>query len=433
VSVAGSRRKRAPASDEERARAQLAIGDLTPRSVCAPESPEALAELLRACDRDGRAVVFFGGGTLQGFGHAPSRYDVAISLANVAQVIAYEFSDLTIAVEAGLRAQDFDATLAAKGQFVPLDAPLPERSTVGGILASGWLGPRRAAYGRPRDFIIGASVVLADGTIAKAGGMVVKNSTGYDLSRLYVGSLGTLAGLVRANFKTLPLPQARRVALARLPDGTFRRAVAHVAALETEPTVALAIAGFLDEIEGRDGSEGRLFAMFEGTPATVERATRELRSALGAAGVPETTILDEAGTRVYQQILDAYVSRLGNRTATYRSVGLPSDVVARAEALARLARVHELEVETILDLRCGDVIARVSDKIATQFAARVVEFDDALANVLSNVRILTAPEALRNRLAMWGSSTVALAKMRELKAHFDPRNTLAPGRFVGKI
>lgn len=417
----------------ERARAQFALGRVTPRSAYLPQSPEDLAEQLRACDRDGRAAVIFGGGTLQSFGFAPSRYDVALALTAMSRVIAHESHDLTIAVEAGLRVREFDAVLAVKGQFVPLDAPSPDRGTVGGIIASGWLGPRRAAYGRPRDYLIGTRVALADGTLASAGGMVVKNSTGYDLSRMYAGSLGTLAAIVRANFKTLPLPAARGVALASLPEGSFRRAVANVAALSIEPVAALAVAGFRSEIEGHDGVDGRLFVMFEGTASTVNHAVRDLRSALGSAGVPATTVLGEEGGRVYQQILDAYVSRLGNRTATYRSLGPPSSVVARAESMARFARAQELEVEALLDLRCGDAILRVSSRLATQFAARLVAFDDALAGVLPNVRVLIAPEALRNRLAMWGSAPLALGKMRELKARFDPNNTLAPGRFVGGI
>ena len=98
-----------------------------------------------------------------------------------------------------------------------LTAPLPAEATVGGTLAAGWRGPRRHLYGPPRDWAIGSSVVLTDGTVARAGGMVVKNVAGYDLSRLYVGSFGTLCVQVRANLKTLPLPQRTRAFQAALP------------------------------------------------------------------------------------------------------------------------------------------------------------------------------------------------------------------------
>ena len=212
----------------------VTLGARAPGAVHAPRDAAELATLLRACDDAGHAVVLFGGNTLQALGNVPARYDVAIDLRGLDRILVHEPRDLTIAVEGGVTLAALDAALAAHGQFVPLDAPQPALATVGGTLASGWLGPRRATYGRPRDFVIGTTVALADGTIAKAGGMTVKNVSGYDLSKLYVGSLGTLGAIVRANFKTLPLPEARRIAVATLPEGTRARAIANVSALDIE-------------------------------------------------------------------------------------------------------------------------------------------------------------------------------------------------------
>lgn len=409
------------------------LGARTPRAVATPASVEALVELLRECDAKGESVVFFGGGTLQGIGHAPSRYDLAVSLVKLSKTIAYEHRDLTIAVQGGMRVATFDAKLAAKGQFVPLDAPLGSRSTVGGVLAGGWLGPRRAAYGRPRDFVIGSTVVLADGTVANAGGMVVKNSTGYDLSRFYVGSLGTLGAIVRANFKTLPLPAARRAAIAALPERTRRRAIDHVAALEFEPVAALLVRGFRAEIAGRDGLDGRLLLFYEGSAATIDKATRELRSALGAAGVPETTIVDREAGATFTRSVNAYVSSLGERGATYRNFGAPSDLPARFEYLAELAQDHVLGLESIEDLRTGDLIARLNADSPDEFTRAAVLFDDAVHDRLANTQVLVAPQSLRDRLAMWGNDPPALPQMRAMKQRFDPKGTLAPGRFVGGI
>ena len=104
------------------------------------------------------------------------------------QIVDYEKADLTIAAQAGVSIRTIASLLAQNGQFVPFDAPRPQYATLGGTLAAGWLGPRRHIYGRPRDYILGSIVVLADGTIAKAGGMVVKNVAGYDAGRLYAGS-----------------------------------------------------------------------------------------------------------------------------------------------------------------------------------------------------------------------------------------------------
>jgi glycolate oxidase FAD binding subunit len=399
-------------------------------------TPASAGELAAAlCDRNerGEAVVIVGGGTLQGLGHAPRRYDLALRTTALNRIIEYEHRDLTIAVEAGMSVAELEATLAERGQFVPLDVPQAARGTVGGALASGWLGPRRATYGRARDLLIGTTVVLADGTIAKAGGMVVKNSTGYDLSRLYCGSLGTLAAIVRANFKTLPLPEARRVAFAALPERTRRHAIANVMRLDIEPAAAFAIDGFAGDVDGRDGVDGRLLLLFEGSHALVDRATRELRSALGAAGIPETTLVDAGAAQTLARLIDAYTLRIGDRSATFRSRGLPGDLVARSETFAHLGRAHGLQFECIEDLRTGDVIARLSAPVGAQFEERIVSFDAALHAETPRVQVLSSPEALRAKLAMWGTPPASLGVMRALKLRFDPNGTLAPGRFVGGI
>ncbi len=406
---------------------------MTPRRVVTPANVEELAAVLRECDAAGEAVVVVGGATLQSLGHAPSRYDVALKTTALARILEYEYRDLTIAVEAGLTVSKLEKTLAKRGQFVPLDAPSAARSTVGGVLASGWLGPRRAKYGSPRDFVIGTTIVLADGTISKAGGMVVKNSTGYDLSRFYCGSLGTLGVLVRANFKTLPSPESRRVALAALPERTRRRAMEHLGSLDIEPAAVLAIAGFADDIDGHDGHEGRIFLLFEGSTASVDRATRELRSALSSAGVPETTLFNAGAGAALARLVDAYVIRLGDRSVTYRSRGLPGDLFDRTETIARLAQREGLRLELIEDVCTGDVIARASTPVSGQLAERIGQFDSLLHSSLPRVSVLTAPEALRGDLAMWGAPPPALELMRAIKAQFDPNATLAPGRFVGKI
>lgn len=412
--------------------AAFALGGRVPSRVITPASPEEVAEAVRACDAAGEAAVAFGGGTLQGFGFAPARYDVAIGLGALDRTLAYEYRDLTIAVEAGLTLGALERTLAAYGQFVPLDAPRRATSTVGGTIASGWLGPRRAAYGRPRDLLIGTTAVLADGTIAHAGGMVVKNSTGYDLSRLYAGSLGTLAVLVRTNFKTKPLPAVQRVALAALPEGTRERAVAHMSALEIEPAAALVIGGFAGEIDGHDGVDGRLLLYFEGSEHAVERATRDLRSALGAAGVPETKLVDCGANEVLQRAIDAYIAPCGS-SVTYRSGGLPNDALLRERAAGILALRHTLAYESICDVRTGDLIARVVADDAVHLDEAIVPFDDALHDASPRATVISAPDRVRERLAVWGAPPAALAQMRALKARFDPNGTLAPGRFVGGI
>jgi glycolate oxidase FAD binding subunit len=392
----------------------FALGALRPARAVEPADARELAATLRAASDAAEAVVLHGGGTLQGAANPPSRYDVAISTLRLDALYDYDPRDLTAGLGAGTTVAQLQRTLAEHGQFLPLDAPLASQATIGGTLAAGWAGPRRAAYGRPRDLLIGVTVALADGTLATSGGMVVKNVTGYDMGKLYVGSHGTLAAIVRANFKVLPAPATRRLAIAPLDDDVRDRAVAHAAALELEPAALLLVDGFR---EAPPPVQPRMIVLLEGSEHVVERSTRELRSALGAAGVAETRLLDrDDAARAFQNLLDAYLARAGDASVTLLARGLPSEAALRAQ------RVREAipRAETIADLRTGDVVVRVDEGRAQR--AR---------ELLGRATVLSAGPA--THIDAWGAPPSTLATMRALKEGFDPHGTLAPGRFAGGL
>ena len=392
--------------------------------------------MLRTADAAGDAVVAVGGGTLLGVGNPPRHYEIALSTSRLAAVHDYDYRDLTIGVGAGLTVAHFASLLAKHRQFVPLDVPRAANATIGGTLAAGWLGPRRATYGRPRDLLIGTTTALADGTLAHAGGMVVKNVSGYDLSRLYVSSLGTLGVMTRANFKTLPMPATFRLTIARLPEGTRARAASNVQALDVEPSAALLIDGFREILPFELGMEGAILLAFEGSAAAIERATRSVRSALGSAGVPETRIIDTGAHETFARTLDAYIASIAGRSVTLRVLGLPDGALKR-EATARecIAPTAAL-LDTIVDLRCGDVIARVFVDGKLDALAVRGTLSDAVAALragLPEATVLARGLPLQGDIDAWGTLPPAIGVMRDLKARFDPRATLAPGRFLGGI
>ncbi|MDQ6932661.1 MAG: FAD-binding oxidoreductase [Candidatus Eremiobacteraeota bacterium] len=398
--------------------------------MIAPQSADEVSAAVKDACANGKRIAIEGGATLQ-IGRPANGCDVTLSLRRLNKLEAYEFSDLTVSVQAGMTVAAFGRILQEHQQFVPLDAPLAKKATVGGTLAGGWLGPRRHYYGRSRDFVIGCKVVLADGTPANAGGMVVKNVTGYDMSKLYIGSLGTLAIFVQCNFKTLPSPKAKRVLLCRLPENTRSRAIAQASGLHIAPSVAVAVNGFARVIDGEDGADGRLFLMFEGTSTVIERATRDVRSALGKAGVPETVIVDRGVSETFGRLLDAYTRSIGERSVTYRSTGLADRVVARSAEMLQLGREHHLHPEMITDLMNGDVTLRVTDRDLHKFSSRIQHFDEAIHAAFPNAAIIAASDLLRGRLNVWGELPMAIEKMRRLKMQFDPEGTLNPGRFIG--
>lgn len=399
----------------------------------APATLDELRSIVSDCDRGGQAIRIEGGETLRGFGSPVIGAQVTLSTLGLDGLVAHEYQDLTCSVRAGMRLEAFAGALAQQGQFIPVDAPLQRKATIGGTMAAGWLGPRRHLYGRARDFVIGSQVVLADGTLAHAGGMVVKNVSGYDMSKLYVGSFGTLGIITQLNFKTLPLPARRRAVIARLPERTRPRAVEQIAALAITPAAAFCIEGFRKNVDGEDGIDGRLFLLLEGSDPLLDRATRDVRSALGRAGVPEAIIIDAGAGECFERMLDACVATIGERSITYRALGMPDSVERRAVSLRDAANNRELFTDVLFDIMNGDVFVRISERDSRAFAEKIEACDDDIRQLHPTTAIVAGDAPIRESLNAWGADPHAIEKMRGLKSRFDPHRTLNPGRFIGGI
>ena len=151
-----------------------------------------------------------GGGTKLDWGTAPRAIDLMISTAKLTRILEHAPGDMTITVEAGVTIAQIQSALSPHRQRLALDPLWPKDATVGGVIAANDSGALRLRYGGVRDLIIGITVILSDGTIAKSGGKVVKNVAGYDLPKLMSGALGTLGIITKAVFRLHPLPESSR-------------------------------------------------------------------------------------------------------------------------------------------------------------------------------------------------------------------------------
>lgn len=182
----------------------------------APASEDDVARALATASEVGEAVVLRGGGTRLGLG-APARASRIVDLRGLSGVIEHHVRDLTVEARAGTTVGALNRELAPHRQVLALDPPLPERATLGGVIAAGDPGFRVVPGSRPRDLLLGLAAVLADGTRIRSGGRVVKNVTGYELTKLFTGSLGTLGAITRVTLRLRALPEASRTVVTGLP------------------------------------------------------------------------------------------------------------------------------------------------------------------------------------------------------------------------
>src|SRR6185295_8696863 len=170
------------------------------------------------------------------WGRPAARIDVVLDMRRLNRVLAHAHGDLTATVEAGATLRDVNDALARLGQRLPLDPPFAAEATIGGILATNDSGPLRHRYGAPRDLVLGVRLATTDGVLSKAGGQVVKNVAGYDLSKLVAGSFGSLAAIVSATFKLSPMPVASKTMRVAVADGaSLAQTVRKVMASQLEP------------------------------------------------------------------------------------------------------------------------------------------------------------------------------------------------------
>jgi glycolate dehydrogenase FAD-binding subunit len=376
-----------------------------------PADVAACARVVADSAAASRTLRVRGGGTKDYVGDLLPT-DAVIDTTALAGVVAHVPGDLTVTVAAGTRFAELRSTLARAGQFLPLDPPHADAATIGGIVAANSTGFGRARYGGVRDLLIGTTSVLGDGTIARSGGRVVKNVAGYDLNKLFVGSLGTLGVLVECTFKILPRPPISSGAHALFARSADAFAAADAIVRTSARPAALAISG-------GPGGAWELLLQADGDAAPVAR-TLDLLSEVARDhgttaqhhdGVPALlTELNEISSRA-----DGTVVRAALPLAAQPAF---ATTAVRLEGFARLVADASSGIVRIV-LR-GDDTTMLDGAGALLAAARVVG---------GSARVERRPESLRARLTAFGDAEPAgRFIMRRLKAAFDPRGILEPGR-----
>jgi glycolate oxidase FAD binding subunit len=377
-----------------------------------PPTFEQAATTLAGASSEGRTVRIRGAGTKLGWGAVTAAADLELWTTGLNRIVEHNVGDLTAILEAGVPLADAQRTFAAAGQMLALDPPLavshdsPSGATIGGIAATGDSGPLRHRYGAPRDLIVGATVALSDGSVARSGGKVIKNVAGYDLAKLFAGSFGTLGVILSVSVRLHPLHEEATTVLSAADEPELLGAA------------ALALSASQVEFEALDvawrGGRGGVLGRCRGREHA--RRARRAGRALMDLGIGQVDVTGDddalwerqrAGQRSDERALVQVAAPPSELPAVLRAVDACEGTLVGRAALG--ISYVEVEPEAVQKLRSALPMAR-------------------------RTTLLDAPPSLRSELDPWGPvEAPALELMRSVKARFDPTHTCNPGLFVGGI
>lgn len=394
-----------------------------------PETIDALRHVVIDRVAQGQAIYPQGGGTALDYGGTPRTPGVAIDTRSLNRVIDYPAADMTITVEAGITLSALRTILAEKRQRLLIDAPHPDRATLGGIYATNTTGSRRFGAGRPRDQIIGISFVTADGALVKGGGRVVKNVAGYDFPKLLTGSLGTLGVIAQLTQKVRPMPEAS--ALVWVPFTSVEGLAPALDRLNTSATRPIAIdlfngsgARHTGEARGLPAGDWVLVVGFEDNAASVAWQVDRLMIELGRTNI----VLREGADAesLWSALTEFQAAEVG-----------PVSIVANLRPSSVAAFVRDFDNDRwAVQAHAGNGIVRGHALGSPSLETLAPEIDRlrAAAAVDGGSLMLTrCPVEWKERLLVWGTPRPDWTLAERIKRSLDPKGVMNPGRFVATI
>jgi glycolate oxidase FAD binding subunit len=414
-----------------------AVDGLLPRFVVIPETVEQVSQAVALANQQGLTLFTRGGGSRLNLGGIPEQFDILLETTKLSRLLEHEAPDLTCHVEAGITLAALQAKLATKGQWLALDPPDAQQATIGGILASNASGPKRLRYGTARDMVIGLRVVQASGEVARSGGNVVKNVAGYDLNKLYIGSLGTLGIIVEANFKLQPIPADERTLILTFSNAedALHTVLDLLGSLLTPTAIELIDSRAASDMTDFFGltlpTNGYTLAInFEGNTSTIDRQVSEAQL---VARKNDALLGDDLVGKAQDQFWNI-VRDHTQGTVTCKVAVLVSKMASYLKTIEQVCQNHELEAAVVahagngilyIELRPGDATHRLVEAIK--------ELRLHAQEVRGSMVVERCPPDLKRRISVWGEPDQNFFLMQRIKQQFDSKGTFVKGRFVGGL
>jgi glycolate oxidase FAD binding subunit len=406
------------------------VAGMQPQLIVAPGDEQQLAQILKSANDASVAVIPRGGGTKLSWGNPPQRADVILFTARLNSVIEHAHSDLTVTVEAGCTLKQLSDTLAKQNQRLALDGLWPARATVGGILSTNDSGSLRLRFGSLRDLVIGITLALPDGTLAKSGGKVVKNVAGYDLPKLVTGALGTLGVITQATFRLHPMPKESRTVSCLARDA--RDAQRLVLAIQDSKLAHSAL-----QIQFIESKQPLIDVLFEATEAGCAAQAEQLTNILAPPGAVDS---GPAVWNARQQMhleATANLAEMGHSNAVplHELVGASISVLAKISVLpTQIGEVYEAVATTAGANRARFQAVFYAIGVGTislagtpaDLVSVLLDLREKMEKLGGSLVIAQRPDAMLNFDA-WGNAGDSIELMRAVKKQFDPKSTLNPG------
>jgi glycolate oxidase FAD binding subunit len=395
----------------------------TEAAAGAVEHTRTVAEAAALLQGTHGSVLLRGRGTKLDWAGRVDAPELVLDTTELRGVLTHNPGDMTASVRAGTPLTELQDHLAGSGQWLALDPPTaPAGATVGGLLAAGDSGPSRLRYGGLRDLVIGVTLVLADGQVARSGGHVIKNVAGYDLAKLVYGSLGSLALVAEVVVRLHPRPTASLTTAGAATPGQATEAALALMASPLEPAALEWVSD-----EGAGAGSGQLLVRTDGTPSYVEAATERVDALLAAHGVPAHPLTETEATTAWRTQSDAVVGGAGE--VVLRVSGLPSDFDELAERCRRLAGESGLDLAVVSSVALGLHTVRLRHGSPQDLARAVLALREAALAQGASVLLRSRPAELDDLVDPLGPPPSGVALLRRVKEQFDPAGRLAPGRF----
>ncbi|MBW2428287.1 MAG: FAD-binding oxidoreductase [Deltaproteobacteria bacterium] len=451
--------------------AEYAVDNVTPHVVVFPKNTDQVAKVVKFANQEHLTIVARGSGSKMAMGNPPQKLDMVVCTSRMNHMLDVDTSNLTITVEAGVKFRDIQARLATQedrcylpledleaegdemicsarshsGCFIPIDPPYADKATIGGIIATNSTGPRRLLYNLPRDCIIGIRVVAPNGDILGSGGKTVKNVSGYDVSKLMVGSMGTLGILCEMTIRMLPLPEKMEtllVSFANFSDASaFAEGIFETRLLPAAVEIMNAAAYghlSLDDIPDFGSKDYVAAVALEAFEPAVGRMRTEIRDMAKLGGAGADAVLEEQDHRSFWLAMSNLSGTLDKKFSGFIKaklnypLSLGKNIIETGESIFSRANLDYIfQTHAGSGICITGLLIDHKDTVATNKAVEAIgQLLGRCRAVDGNLVIQSAPAAVKGKLKMWGEVGSDFVVMKRLKDRLDPAGIMSPGRFV---